>query len=97
MIGAQVRHVALKPRAVYGIAIAKQVLGRGLPGAPLAAVLGVRPQAVYQAVARGRAARAEWDQRLGNYLVGSKSTWETTSPLKDMPVEGRTGRVPAAR
>ena len=34
-----------------------------------AAVLRVRPQAVYQAVARGRAARAEWDQFLGDYLV----------------------------
>jgi len=34
-----------------------------------AAVLRVRPQAVYQAVARNRAARAEWDQLLGDYLV----------------------------
>jgi REP-associated tyrosine transposase len=39
-----------------------EVLGH--PGRPLAAVLGVRPQAVYQAVARGRAARAEWDRLL---------------------------------
>ena len=34
LIDAQVRHVALKPRAIHGIAIAKQVLGRGLPGFP---------------------------------------------------------------
>ena len=36
----------------------------GHPGRPLAPVLGVRPQAVYQAVARGRAARAGWDPLL---------------------------------
>ncbi len=36
----------------------------GHPGRPLAARLGVRPQAVYQAVARGRAARAAWDRLL---------------------------------
>ena len=34
LVDAQVRHAALKPRAIHGIAIAKQVLGRGLPGAP---------------------------------------------------------------
>ena len=34
-----------------------------------AAVLGVRPQAVYQAVAGDRAARAEWDQSPGCWLV----------------------------
>ena len=36
----------------------------GHAGRPLAPVLGVRPQAVYQAVARGRAARKEWDRLL---------------------------------
>ena len=38
--------------------------GLGHPGRPLAAVLGVRPQAVYQAGARGRQGRAEWDRLL---------------------------------
>jgi REP element-mobilizing transposase RayT len=47
-------------RARDGIAyLWTEVLGH--PGRPLAGVLGVRPQAVYQAVARGRAARGEWD------------------------------------
>jgi hypothetical protein len=36
----------------------------GHPGRPLASLLGVRPQAVYQAVARGQAAHAEWDHLL---------------------------------
>ncbi len=36
----------------------------GHPGRPLATRLGVRPQAVYQAAARGLAARAEWDRLL---------------------------------
>jgi len=31
----------------------------------MVAVVGVRLQAIYQAVARGRAARAEWVQFLG--------------------------------
>ncbi len=39
-----------------------EVLGH--PGRPLASLLGVRPQAVYQAVARGQAAHAEWDRLL---------------------------------
>ena len=39
-----------------------EVLGH--PGRPLAARLGVRPQAVYQAVARGEAAPAAWDRLL---------------------------------
>ena len=34
-----------------------------------AAVLGVRPQTAYQAVARGRAPQAEWDPLLGDCLV----------------------------
>jgi hypothetical protein len=38
--------------------------GLGHPGRPLAALMGVRPQAVYQAVARGRAVRTEWDPLL---------------------------------
>lgn len=47
-------------RACDGIAyLWTEVLGH--PGRPLAPVLGVRPQAVYQAVRRGQAARAEWD------------------------------------
>ena len=41
----------------------------GPPGRPLAAVLGVRPQAVYQAGGRGRHGRAEWDRLLDAYLV----------------------------
>ncbi len=36
----------------------------GHPGRPLAAVLGSTPQAVYQAIARGREVRAEWDHLL---------------------------------
>ena len=36
----------------------------GHPGRPLGAVLGVRPQAVYQAVARGRQAHGEWGRLL---------------------------------
>jgi REP element-mobilizing transposase RayT len=39
-----------------------EVLGH--PGRPLAPVLGVRPQAVYQAVTRGRQGRARWEQLL---------------------------------
>jgi len=38
----------------------------GHPGRPLAPVLGVRPQAIYQAVARGREARAAWERLLGS-------------------------------
>jgi hypothetical protein len=70
------RHVGLPPaqlatgtrrppatRARAGIA-SLWVEGLGHPGRPLAALVRVRPQAVYQAVARGRAARAEWDPLL---------------------------------
>jgi putative transposase len=33
---------------------------------PLAPILGVRPQAVYQAARRGREARAEWERLVGS-------------------------------
>jgi REP element-mobilizing transposase RayT len=70
------RHVGLPPdhlpagsrrppatRARDGIAyLWVEVLGH--PGRPLAAALGVRPQAVYQAVARGREARTGWERLL---------------------------------
>jgi len=36
----------------------------GHPARPLARVLGVSPQAVYQAVARGRVDRARWERLL---------------------------------
>jgi hypothetical protein len=36
----------------------------GHPARPLASLLGVSPQAVYQAVARGRAARRVWERLL---------------------------------
>jgi hypothetical protein len=50
-------------RARAGIAyLWTEVLGH--PGRPLAPVLGVRPQAVYQAAARGRTARAAWEALL---------------------------------
>ncbi len=50
-------------RARNGIAyLWIEVLGH--PGRPLAPILGVRPQAVYQAVVRGREARAEWERLL---------------------------------
>jgi putative transposase len=50
-------------RARAGIAyLWTEVLGH--PGRPLAPVLGVRPQAVYQAAARGRTARATWEALL---------------------------------
>ena len=39
-----------------------EVLGH--PARPLAQFLGVSPQAVYQAVARGRETRAEWERVL---------------------------------
>jgi len=46
-------------RARAGIAyLWVEVLGQ--PGRPLAVALGVSPQAIYQAVARGRAMRVEW-------------------------------------
>ncbi len=70
------RHVGLPPthlaagtrrpaasRARAGIAYL-WIEGLGHPGRPLAARLGVRPQAVYQAAARGRAAAGEWDRLL---------------------------------
>ncbi len=51
-------------RARQGIAYCWiDVLGR--PGRPLAPSLGVRPQNVYQAAARGREAGAEWRRILG--------------------------------
>lgn len=55
-------------RARDGIA-SRWVEVLGHPRRPLAPVLGVRPQAVYQAVARGRQARTEWERLLGSYLV----------------------------
>ena len=52
-------------RARAGIAyLWVEVLGH--PGRPLAPVLGDRPQAVYQAVMRGREARAEWERLVGS-------------------------------
>ncbi|HSB81791.1 MAG TPA: hypothetical protein VLM91_23680 [Candidatus Methylomirabilis sp.] len=58
------RRVAVS-RARDGIAyLWTEVLGH--PGRPLAPVLGVRPQAVYQAVARGRNARVTWEPLLGS-------------------------------
>jgi REP element-mobilizing transposase RayT len=56
-----------RPRAVSrarnGIAyLWTEVLGR--PARPLASVLGIRPQSVYQAIKRGRAAREEWERLL---------------------------------
>ncbi len=50
-------------RAREGIAYL-WIEGLGRPGRPVAAALGVRPQSIYAAVARGRAARAEWDRLL---------------------------------
>jgi putative transposase len=50
-------------RARDGIAyLWVEVLGH--PGRPLAPILGVRPQAVYQAVMRGRQGGARWEQVL---------------------------------
>jgi REP element-mobilizing transposase RayT len=50
-------------RARAGIAyLWVEVLGH--PGRPLAAALGVSPQAVYQAVARGRETHTEWERVL---------------------------------
>jgi len=70
------RHVGIRPdqlaegsrraavsRARDGIA-SLWLEGLGHPGRPLAAVLGVRPQAVYHAGARGRHGRAAWDRLL---------------------------------
>ena len=51
-------------RAREGIAYL-WIEGLGRPGRALAAALGVRPQSVYAAAARGRAARAEWDRIIG--------------------------------
>ena len=53
------RRTALQ-RARAGIA-SLWVAGLGHPGRPLAPPLGVSPQAVYQAVARGPETRAEWE------------------------------------
>ena len=56
------RRAALQ-RARAGIAyLWVEVLGH--PGRPLAHAHGVSPQAVYQAVARGREARPEWERLL---------------------------------
>lgn len=61
-LGAGSRRAAVS-RARDGIAyLWVEVLGH--PGRPLAPVLGVRPQAIYQAVARGGKARAEWERLL---------------------------------
>lgn len=55
-------------RALDGIAYPwVEVLGH--PGRPLAPVIGVHPQAVYQAVARGREARSAWERLLRSSLV----------------------------
>jgi hypothetical protein len=56
------RHGAVA-RAGAGIAYLWVEYG-GHPARPLASVLGVSPQAVYQAVARGRADRAMWERLL---------------------------------
>lgn len=54
-------------RAREGIAyLWTAVLGR--PGRPLAAPLGVRPQSIYTAATRGRAARGQWDRFLEKLL-----------------------------
>ncbi len=50
-------------RALAGIAYL-WVERLGHPGCPLAASLGIRPQAVYQAIVRGRAARGDSDRLL---------------------------------
>ena len=50
-------------RARAGLA-SRWVERGGHPARPLAAVLGVAPQAVYQALARGRGDRARWDRLL---------------------------------
>jgi REP element-mobilizing transposase RayT len=61
-LGAGSRQTAVS-RARDGIAyLWVEVLGH--PGRPLAPVLGVRPQAVYQAVARGREVGAAWERLL---------------------------------
>ena len=51
-------------RAREGIAYL-WIEGLGRPGRPVAAALGVRPQSLYAAAARGRAKRARWDRLLG--------------------------------
>ena len=56
------RHGAVA-RARAGIAYLWVEYG-GHPARPLASVLGVSPQAVYQAVARGRGDRAMWERLL---------------------------------
>jgi putative transposase len=56
------RHGAVA-RARAGIAYLWVEYG-GHPARPLASVLGVSPQAVYQAVARGRVDRARWERLL---------------------------------
>jgi hypothetical protein len=57
------RRRAAVSRARAGIA-SLWMEGRGHPGRRIAAVLGVRPQAAYQAGARGRQGRAAWDRLL---------------------------------
>jgi hypothetical protein len=56
-------HHGMAARARAGIAYLWVKYG-GHPARPLAAVLGVSPQAVYQAVARGRVDRALWERLL---------------------------------
>ena len=56
------RHGAVA-RARAGIAYRWVEVG-GHPARPLAPILGVSPQAVYQAVARGRVDRARWERLL---------------------------------
>jgi putative transposase len=50
-------------RAREGIAYC-WIEGLGRPGRPLAPVLGIRPQSVYRAAQRGRAAHGEWSRLL---------------------------------
>ena len=70
------RHVGVGPAALAGggrsprLVRAREGLaycwieGLGRPGRPLATVLSVRPQSVYRAAQRGRAAQAEWHRLL---------------------------------
>ena len=69
------RHGAVA-RARAGIAYL-WVEGGGHPARPLAPVLGVSPQAVYQAVARGRVDRAMWERLLKTDL--GRNTFDVVS------------------
>ncbi len=67
-------------RARAGIAyLCTGALGR--PGRPLAEGLGVRPQSVYAAAARGRAARGHWDHLLDKLLYLATSRNAPGTPL----------------